>query len=286
MKLPTHGPGMTDFAPHASGDLIPDAPTATSPDDGGLAVIRHENLDEKVYARIRAMIADGVLTPGQRVAQEALAARLGVSRTPLVNALKRLAQDGLLRAIPRRGFRVRELSTLELVQLFELRERLEPLAAELAALRITPDEAERMAEEWRGMASLPDTPEAHQAYVERDRAFHRRLTELSGNPFLRAAMDPVNMLAAAYLHGTPRPWEDTVPDHLAVIEGLRRGDPAASGAAMRNHIAPSLTALRQALADADAPSGSPLPSSPSSVPVPATSPEPVGHDSHEPPKAA
>ncbi len=284
MKLPTPTPGTPDFAPHASRDSFPCAPTAAAPVPDGLAAIRHENLDDKVYERIRAMIADGILAPGQRVAQEALAARLGVSRTPLVNALKRLAQDGLLRAIPRRGFRVRELSPLELVQLFELRERLEPLAAELAATRITPDEAERMADEWRAMTNLPDTPEAHQTYVERDRAFHRRLAELSGNPFLRAAMDPVSMLAAAYLHGTPRPWEDTVPDHLAIIDGLRRGDPAASGAAMRNHIAPSLAALRQALAEADAPSA--LPSSPSPAPSPPPSPGLAGDDSHEPPKAA
>ncbi|MDR3042656.1 MAG: GntR family transcriptional regulator [Desulfovibrio sp.] len=284
MKLPTFTPGTPNSAPHTSPDASPNtSPDAPAPAPDGLAVIRHENLDEKVYDRIRAMIADGVLAPGQRVAQEALAARLGVSRTPLVNALKRLAQDGLLRAIPRRGFRVRELSPLELVQLFELRERLEPLAAELAALCITPEEAERMADEWRAMASLPDTPEAHQTYVERDRAFHRRLAELSGNPFLRAAMDPVNMLAAAYLHGTPRPWEDTVPDHLAVIDGLRQGDPAASGAAMRNHIAPSLAALRQALGEADAPDS---PAEPTVFPAPAPSPERVGHDSHEPPKAA
>lgn len=279
MKLPTLTSGTPNSAPHTSPDASPNTPPdapAFAPDS--LAVIRHENLDEKVYERIRAMIADGVLAPGQRVAQEALAARLGVSRTPLVNALKRLAQDGLLRAIPRRGFRVRELSPLELVQLFELRERLEPLAAELAALRISPDEAARMADEWLAMASLPDTPQAHQTYVERDRAFHRRLAELSGNPFLRAAMDPVNMLAAAYLHGTPRPWEDTVPDHLAVIEGLRRGDPTASGAAMRNHIAPSLAALRQALAEANAPDAPRL--------SPAPSPEHVDDNSPEPPKAA
>ncbi len=238
MKHPTPAPG-----PSARGaDAAPAAMPAASMQDDGLAAIRHENLDEKIYGRIRTMIADGVLTPGQRVAQEALAVRLGVSRTPLVNALKRLAQEGLLRAIPRRGFRVRELSPLELVQLFELRERLEPLAAELAATRIAPDEADRMAGEWRAMASLPDTPEAHQTYVERDRAFHRRLAELSGNPFLRAAMDPVSMLAAAYLHGTPRPWEDTVPDqppHRAVAGGAAAGAATADAAQRRlTHPAP------------------------------------------------
>jgi len=57
-------------------------------------------------------------------------------------------------------------------------------------------------------------------------------------------MAPVNMLAAAYLHGTPRPWPDTVTDHLAIIEALSRGDALASGEAMRRHISQSLEALR------------------------------------------
>jgi DNA-binding GntR family transcriptional regulator len=207
--------------------------------------IKHQNLDEMVYARVKDMLASGELEPGQRIVQEDMAAGLEVSRTPLVNALKRLAQEGLLEWVPRRGIYVRALGLAELVHLFELRERLEPLAAELAAVRISAKEADEMRELWLGMLGLPDTPESRKLFVDRDRNFHWRLAELSANPYLQSAMAPVNMLAAAYLHGTPRPWEDTVPDHLAVIDGLRRRDPEATGQAMRRHIVQSLDALRR-----------------------------------------
>ena len=222
--------------------------TLSKPPPAKLAIlprpIKHQNLDEMVYARVKDMLASGELEPGQRIVQENMALGLAVSRTPLVNALKRLAQEGLLEWVPRRGIYVRALGLSELVQLFEVRERLEPLAAELAATRICAREADEMQDLWHGMRGLPDTPESRKLFIDKDRSFHWRLAELAANPYLITAMAPVNMLAAAYLYGTPRPWEDTVPDHLAVIDGLRRGDPKSSGQAMRRHISQSLEALR------------------------------------------
>ncbi|WP_308733772.1 GntR family transcriptional regulator [Humidesulfovibrio sp.] len=207
-------------------------------------MIQHSNLDDKVCLRIRDMIAKGTLMPGQRVIQEDLAEMLGISRTPLVNALKRLAQEGLLEWVPRRGIYVRSLDPEELVHLYELRERLEPMAAELAASRIDPNEAAQMRTKWLAMSDLADTPEAHAQFIEMDRRFHWRLAELGANPYLQAALAPVNMLASLYLQGNPRPWEETVPDHLAIIEALSRNDPVESGAAMRRHISNSLEMLR------------------------------------------
>lgn len=206
--------------------------------------IEHENLDDKVYGQVRDMIASGQFEPGARIVQEDLASELGVSRTPLVNALKRLAQDGLLEWVPRRGIYVRGLDPPRMVALYEVRERLEPLAARLAATAVSREEALEMRRDWQAMAGLPDTPEAHRLFIDRDRRFHRRLAELSGNPYLLAAMTPVNMLASAYLHGNPRPWDDTIPDHLSIIEALAAADPDASEEAMRRHIAQSLEELR------------------------------------------
>jgi len=219
-------------------------PRQPTPDSAPIRPILHENLDDKIYASVRDMLVSGQFEPGSRIVQEDLAASLGVSRTPLINALKRLAQEGLLEWIPRRGIFVRQLDLTELISLFEVRERLEPLAAELAAPRVTPDEAAKMQAQWQAMDALPDTDESHRAFVDLDRRFHWRLIELAGNPYLASAMGPVNMLAAAYLHGTPRPWSDTVSDHLRIIEALSRGDAAASGEAMRRHISQSLEALR------------------------------------------
>ncbi|WP_144284174.1 GntR family transcriptional regulator [Megalodesulfovibrio gigas] len=207
--------------------------------------IQHENLDDKVCLRIRDMIARGTLTPGQRIIQEELAAQLAISRTPLISALKRLTQEGLLEWVPRRGIYVRSLDPEELVHLYELRERLEPLAAELAAVRIGADEARAMRIQWRGMADIADTPASHALFIDHDRRFHWRLAELAGNPYLRAALAPVNMMASLYLQGNPRPWDDTIPDHLSIIDALECGDAAACGEAMRRHIMKSLDALRR-----------------------------------------
>ncbi|MFP5223671.1 MAG: GntR family transcriptional regulator, partial [Acidobacteriota bacterium] len=136
-----------------------------TPDTALISPILHENLDDKIYASVRDMLVSGQFEPGSRIVQEDLAASLGVSRTPLINALKRLAQEGLLEWIPRRGIFVRQLDHAELISLFEVRERLEPLAAELAAPHVTPDEAAEMEAQWRAMDALPDTPESHRTFV-------------------------------------------------------------------------------------------------------------------------
>jgi len=73
----------------------------------------HRNLDAKVYDRLKAMILEGRLVPGDKVYQDRLAQVMGVSRTPLVNALKVLEQEKLIKAIPRRGFFVRQFSKEE-----------------------------------------------------------------------------------------------------------------------------------------------------------------------------
>ena len=77
-------------------------------------LIEHENLDDKIYARLKRMIADGQLAPGQRILQEKLARGMGVSRTPLVNALKRLAQERLVEWVSRRGIYVKQFSLKEM----------------------------------------------------------------------------------------------------------------------------------------------------------------------------
>ena len=85
----------------------------------------HENLDHKVYKTLKSMILEQKLTPGAKIYQDKLAQELGISRTPLVGALKKLEQEKLITAIPRRGFYVRHFSKQEMIQIFELRDHRE-----------------------------------------------------------------------------------------------------------------------------------------------------------------
>ena len=206
--------------------------------------IEHENLDDKIYARLKALIAERRLLPGERILQDRLAREMGVSRTPLVNALKRLAQERLVEWVSRRGIYVKRFTKREMARLFQVREVLEGLSARLAAPRIDRDEVDRLVEMFRGLDVTP-TPAAVRRYVERDRYFHWRLVEIAGNEQLAHAMESVNMMFFAWQDGLVRPAAETVQEHFAILEALRRRDPDASEAAMRLHIRRSLERLEK-----------------------------------------
>ena len=105
----------------------------------------HENLDQKVYETLRNMIIERQILPGEKISQEKLTQELGISRTPLVSALKFLEHEKLVASKPRRGYFVRLFSSQEMVSIFELREVLEGLAAKRAASNITEKEIETIA---------------------------------------------------------------------------------------------------------------------------------------------
>ena len=102
----------------------------------------YENLDQKVYQIIKSMIEERRLLPGQKIPQEKLAKELGISRTPLISALKFLEHEKLIEVKPRRGFFVRLFTISEMMGIFEIREVLEGLAARRAAESITQEECQ------------------------------------------------------------------------------------------------------------------------------------------------
>jgi len=206
--------------------------------------IEHESLDDKIYARLRALITERRLRPGERILQEQLAREMGVSRTPLVNALKRLAQERLVEWVSRRGIYVKRFTKRQMAWLFEVREALEGLSARLAAPRITPAEVDELTEMFRSLDVSP-TPAAVRKYVERDRYFHWRLVQITGNEQLAHAMDSVNMMFFAYQDGLVRPAAETILEHWPILDALRRHDPEQAEAAMRLHIRRSVEQLEK-----------------------------------------
>ena len=206
--------------------------------------IEHESLDDKIYARLKALIAQRGLVPGERIFQDRLAREMGVSRTPLVNALKRLAQERLVEWVSRRGIYVTRFTKRQMARLFQVREVLEGLAVRLAAPRIDRDEVEQLVEMFRGLDVTP-SPAAVRKYIERDRYFHWRFVEIAGNEQLAHAMESVNMMFFAWQDGLVRPPAETVQEHWDILEALRRRDPDASEAAMRLHIRRSVERLEQ-----------------------------------------
>lgn len=208
------------------------------------SLVEHPSLEDKVYPYLKDLIAERRILPGEKFAIDVFARAMHVSRTPILNALRRLAQEGVVEFAPRRGVFVRRFTKRQMARLFEVREALECLATRRAAARISPLEVERLQRLFVGFDD-PPTPAATRRYVERDRQFHKRLVEIADSPELARATDSVNLMFFAYQDGLVRPPAETIPEHRAILEALGRRDPEASEAAMRLHIHRSVVRLEQ-----------------------------------------
>lgn len=233
---------------------LPHALTAKSPDarPAGRSVVNlgaeHENLDQKAYQILKAMIIERQLLPGDKIPQERLAEDLGISRTPLVNALKLLEQDKLVQSVPRRGFFVRHFNKREMISIFELREVLEGLAARRAAQNITDPEVVRLKgffKQFRGRKTITDIA----AYAREDRQFHTFLLDVSAKEFLRSILETYNIISYSYQFisedGLVQRPDDTLRDHDAIIDAIGRRDPEAAENLMREHFRKSIAILRR-----------------------------------------
>ena len=206
--------------------------------------IQHENLEDKIYARLQTLIVERKILPGERIPPDQLAREMGVSRTPILNALKRLAQERVVEVFPRRGIYVRRFPKREMARLFAVREVLEGLSARLAACKISPGDVDRLSARF-GRPGRALRGAAIRRYSEHDRYFHWRLVEIAANEQLTAAMNSVRMMFFAYQDGLVRPPPETHPEHQAILAGLRARDPDASEAAMRLHLRRSMEQLER-----------------------------------------
>ncbi len=202
-------------------------------------LIKSENLDQKAYLIIKAMIEDRQLLPGQKIPQEKLASDLGISRTPLINALKFLEQQKLVVSKPRRGFFVRLFSIEEMVSIFEIREVLEGLSARRAAQSITNGQITQLSKIFKPFQQLDDI-EDYQAYSQADRKFHNFIAEISSREFLSSILQTFNIVSLAYLYptreGLIRSPNATIKEHVAIVEAICSRDPKAAEKLMRVHL--------------------------------------------------
>lgn len=149
------------------------------------------NLSDQVYARVLEAIIDRTLLPGQRVRQNELAEKLGVSRQPVSHALHLLHRQGLVAESGRRGFEVTQLDPARIRQLYEVRGAIDALAAKLAAERSKHDAAGRAQLEdalLAGRGADRKTPLARLIAFDVD--FHRAIYRLAGNPLIEEMIAP------------------------------------------------------------------------------------------------
>ena len=202
-----------------------------------------------IYDQLRALVLSGAIEEGGRIAESQLAARLGVSRTPVREALQRLEGDGLVRA-QGRGIRLRLLGAEELAQLHAARAGLEGWAAYLAAGRVARGEiapARLATLDERAAATHRLTVEGDLARaVESNRAFHEGVAALADNAVISGALerwwDQIVLSTRRSLHAPGR-TQAVHDEHERILRALRGGDAEAARAAVEGHALATRDAL-------------------------------------------
>ncbi|MGH2367631.1 MAG: GntR family transcriptional regulator [Chloroflexota bacterium] len=196
-----------------------------------------DRLTQRVYAAVRGAIRNLRLRPGQTVLEREIADALGLSRTPVREALVRLEADHLVRLIPRRGFAVLPIDAEDMRRIYEVVEGLEGMAVLLATERSGPDALDRLEESVREQeTALAD----HNltTWAEADEVFHQQLLDASGNPHLHRLLDPysdhLHRVRLYTIQRRPLPTRSTA-EHRAVIQVIRAGNGRAARELHQSH---------------------------------------------------
>ena len=196
------------------------------------------SLADAAYDTLRERILDNAYPPGHRALEAELAAELGISRTPLREALVRLEREGLVEVIPRHGMRVLPISPTDMREVYEILSALESMAAELVARRKpTAAELEPLVTASRAMADALKADDL-DAWARADARFHRHLVELAGNRLLEQEVqrfgDRVHRARMVTLRLRPKPLNST-KEHLELVERIRAGDALGADQVNRAH---------------------------------------------------
>ena len=195
-------------------------------------------LSEITYERIKEAIRNAELEPGQPLSETKLSKMLGISRTPVREAIHQLAQEGLVQIIPGRAITVASLSVQEVMNAVHVRSILEPEVARLAAVSISPDNLENLRAVIQEMEETNDN-ENRAAWAKADNRFHEILSGVCPNKLLGDMVTQVRN-RISYLSADNQTNHNRMlactQEHRQVADAIAAGDPQAAEEAMRDHI--------------------------------------------------
>ena len=195
-------------------------------------------LHEQARDRLRSLIVRGDLAPGVAILETQLSEELGISRTPLREALKLLAAEGLLELRSNRSAQIAPLRPAEIDEIFEVISAIEGIAAQLAASRMTNQELRRLSQ-------LQDRMEAHHdegrldEYFKINQEIHSFIIASAKNAVLKSTHDTLLARAerARYFALSSRSrWDESVHEHRQILKALEKRDGAAAARALTQHV--------------------------------------------------
>jgi DNA-binding GntR family transcriptional regulator len=205
--------------------------TAATPDS-----LRNTSRSEFVFAALRDAIWDGRFAPGERIPEEEIARSLGVSRTPVREALRRLQERGMLSVGAGRSLVVAELSRQQVLELYAMRGILEGSAGRFAAQHANETEIDLL---HRLLGELDKHRDNPRLLISLNRRFHRAICEAAHNRYLIATLDGMHD-ALALLHSNtfrlPNRRAESDAEHRRIVLAIERRNPDDAEAAARDHV--------------------------------------------------
>lgn len=210
--------------------------------------INHSDLSKPIYEKLKSMILNNELRPGEKIIQEKLAHNLGVSRTPLNKALQFLEFELLVESIPRKGVYVKRIDLNEMLEAFVCRECLDSLAARLSASKHDPAIAIKLKKIFEPFLEMKDEIPVDK-YRRADEEFHKELVNLSGNKILNRLFLIDNTSRKIFQMGLIRPPEETLFEHLKIIDGIEKNEPKKAATAAATHIRKTINLIAEYIND-------------------------------------
>ena len=216
---------------------------------GGVTRITRVTLHDAVLNQIRDMIIEGTLMPGTRINEGQVGASLGVSRTPLREAIKTLASEGLVEIIPAKGAVVRRFTVGDIREILEVLKVLEQTAAHLACKSASKADIKKIVQLHKRMLALYASKN-RLAYFKLNQAIHTAIVQASGNSVLAATHETLQARIKRIRfvgNATPDRWAAAVAEHEEMIEALNSRDGERLAEVLGRHLDKTVDRVRDAI---------------------------------------
>ena len=196
--------------------------------------LKKNNLSELVYEQISNMIIDKVILPGEKINRKELAEKLGVSHTPVNEAILRFVNEGVIEQKERHGFYLKQFTDKDMKDLFAVRAGLEGVALRLCIENRNLDILEEALKSFESF-TLPLSEKNYKKYIQTDRIFHEKILLASGNPLIIDYVRNFDFIMKCYQKGLIRSPDETLQEHIDIIKAIRENDAEKSQLLMMDH---------------------------------------------------
>lgn len=203
-----------------------------------LTIQNHRPLREIVYEELREGILTGAIKPGTRMMEVDLAEEMGVSRTPVREAIRKLEKEGLVTIRPRKGAYASDISVKSMMDILEVRSNLEGLAAYLAAGRMSPERKEALVKVEQDFEQALRSGDMKEM-IHNDTLFHHYVVEGSDNSHLTLLVEQLQELVLRFRYIYYKDFkraEEMAPEHRGICQAILDGDAASARDSAFNHI--------------------------------------------------